>query len=184
MSDVFQSHGGAQAVLREKKIVVQDSAGNDIIILGRLDEGEYGIEIRDESGGLVYKVTNAGQAAPYQLVPLGTPSTAVRYDSTSSTYETAWVASFWCTGTELSFYYSREVPSGSFSVRTQITEYGGTAVPLQEDTRTASGIYLVEQTLPDGSIGKFMQLEVQIKRDSGVGTGALGIWSHPVNRPA
>lgn len=158
--------------------------GLPAVTVGVLSDGTYGIEILDESGGTVFKVTNSGQSAPYQLIPLGTPSTSVRYDSTSATYETAWVADFWCTGTQLSFYYSLEVPSGQFSVRVQVSEFGGGTTVLQTDTQTASGIYLVEQPMPAGAVGSFFRLEVQIKRDSGAATGALGIWSHPVNRPA
>lgn len=59
-NEVFQSHGGGQAVLREKKIVAQDTEGNDIVTFGRLDDGTHGLVIADADGVSRVRIGNLG----------------------------------------------------------------------------------------------------------------------------
>jgi hypothetical protein len=49
-SGPFQSIGGTQAVLREKRLVIQDSEGRDMIVLGKDDDGLICLTFYDSDG--------------------------------------------------------------------------------------------------------------------------------------
>ncbi len=55
MPDPWQSIGADQAILREKRIVIQDDDGRDLIQLGKDDDGRWTLTFLDAGGNVVLK---------------------------------------------------------------------------------------------------------------------------------
>ena len=178
---------GAISTLREKTIVIQDAAGNDLVLLGRLDADVYGIEIKNRNGQTVFKVTDQGQTFPYAYIPWS--SVAAEYEFTSASYTEIFRNDFSSMGPVVQYDVQANAVS-PMDFRIKITEAGGTYVDVVEQI-SASGQYAGEFTIPGACLisgtdpqGRQMSVRIEGRRTSGAGTPTLRLNAPLYNRPS
>lgn len=188
ISTFFQSVGGGQGVIREKKIVVQDADGNDLVILGRLSEGVYGIEIRNANGQTVFKVSDDGQSIPYAYMPW--TSVAATYGFTSATYTEIFRCDFTSMGPRVDYDIQADNTGGNMDFEITVSEFGGTAVTVVEVVG-ATGQYSSNFAIPASALvsgtdpqGRQMSVRILGRRTSGAGSPTLRLNGPLYNRPA
>jgi hypothetical protein len=179
---------GAKSYLREGTIIVQDENGNDLVLLGRLDDGSYGIELRNSNGAVVFRITSEGQTFPYAY--MAWTSVASSYGFTSAAYTEIFRCDFSSIGPTVYYDVQADPSGGTMDFRIRVTEAGGTYVDALEII-DASGQYAGNFGIPPESLvsgtdpqGRQMSVRIEGRRTSGAGTPTLRLNAPLSNTPA
>lgn len=175
-------------MLREKKIVVQNADGADVVTLGRLDDGVYGFEIKNAAGQTIFKVTDAGQVFPYAYAPWTSPSAT--YSFTSASYTEVFRCDFSSMGPMVEYDIQVDNAGGQADVEITVAEFGAAAVTVAE-LLNASGQCPGSFAIPAAALvsgtdpqGRQISVRILARRASGAGTPTLRLNAPIYNRPA
>lgn len=177
---------------------INDADGNELVRLGLLDDGgNYGIQVTNDQGGRVFRVTQNGMRepswplaiTPAPTAPVGNGST-MRAGTTSATYTELWRADFYCTGYGISFDFYEFPNGGNMDWRAMVYEVGGGS-PAELFTRTgvtANAQYAAGLSIPtDGlaipgsdPIGKSLTMRIEARRNSGSNSVDIGVNASPL----
>lgn len=141
--------------VKEGRTTWLDANGNEVVVLGLLDSGGYGVQIQTITGAVLFGVDSVGgQRFPSQpLVRSGGP-TFERTFSSFPTYEELHRFDFYCTGTHLYYDFDFDVAgwaSGTWEMRfgpTPDSNQGGSIGPLAGLSGVGSGQYSGTIELP------------------------------------
>lgn len=169
-------------------IPIRDPNGVTLVTLGLLSDGSYGIQINDVNGQIVYKVTSAGQLAPYQYLVWS--SVAATYGTVSATYDELFRFDFSSTGPRVQYDINADNAGGTMDWKITIAEFGAAQVNVVEQIG-ASGQYAGPFTIPSSAlvsgtdvVGRTMSMRLLARRTSGAGTPTLRLNAPAYNRPA
>jgi hypothetical protein len=186
------------SAIREGTLRIQDSSGNPMVTLGKLDDGTYGMLIQSSTGQTLFKVDSVnGQLAPTAiLTPVvsvgallsGAPN-GFRPGTQSATYVSIWAHEFWSVGPKVDFNIVAYANAGDMDWRITAHEVGAPAVvvwgPLNETSNsTRNGtITIPASALLSGTdvAGRRMRLDIEAKKNSGPSTVDISLNNPPRN---
>jgi len=203
----WYSIGGLQAIMRERRIVIQDSEGHDVLRLGRLaDDGlwalvvvdangqervrlgqvsstQFGLRVNDAYGRIVFVVDNAGQRLPWRSMPMGSTGSFTTIALADPVYGTdgVWYVDDYIVASNVRLTWGLSYTAGTFDVR--VRAYIASAwITLDEVTGLVAGTTrVVDVALPQNAPGTVVRIQIEGRRTAGVANAGLGVLAHPVN---
>lgn len=179
------------APLVGSNVTAFDESGNQLVTVGKLADGSYGIEIQNASGRTIMRVTSdAGQTVPpitpwvAQTGVVSGLTNGFRPGTSSATYAATVGVYFWAVGDQVDYRMSAVPNGGNMSWEIGITEWdaltdtalGVEAIVAGPTTETATTVRNGTFTIPascleagtgDDPVGRFYKAVVYLKRNSG-----------------
>lgn len=175
-----------------------DTDGNELVRIGKLLDGSFGILITDAEGRALFRVDSvSGQTAPFvHPVPVvattallsGTTS-GFRPGTNSASFVSLWAHEFWSVGDQVDYDLTFYANAGSMDWRITVHEVGAPAVvavgPNTETTNVqrAGTLTIPATALVSGTdvAGRRMRLDVEVKKNSGTSTVDASLNAPPRN---
>jgi len=202
----WYSIGGLQAIMRERRIVIQDSEGHDVLRLGlgadslwalvlvdtngqervrigQTSSTQFGMRTKSASGQTVFEVDNAGQSLPYLNLPMGQRGGIAGIGIQNVAYggDGSSDVDFYAVAQRVRLTWGLSYLSGTYAVRVKCL-VGVTTTVLHETVDiVAAASKTVDVELPGGSLGQDVRLTVEAKRTAGAELAGLQIILHPIN---
>lgn len=183
-------------------IIFDPATGNELIRLGRLDDGTHGLLIKDLAGRTMFKVTaENGQTAPRVGLPIypnsqayltGQTVNAFRPGTNSATMFELWRTDFYSIGPIVSYDLIAFANGGNMTWRILCYEYGGgtptvvvgptveTTSVQRQGTFTIPAACLIPATGSDPA-GRRMTMRIEAQLNSGAVTADIAVNAPPIN---
>ena len=189
------------SAIREGTLRIQDSSGNPMVTLGKLDDGSYGIIIQNSTPSTLMRVDSvSGQVFPRQLIPLVYPNSSLvsgltsgmRPGTNSATFVSLYTGRFSSVGNKIDYDITVFPNAGNMDWQIICQEFGviGDQVIASGSGETANvqrtGVAtLTAANLTSGSdpAGRQMFITLQARKNSGPSTVDINMNNSMTNRP-